>query len=1202
MGSHWQAWRSGFESPKGGCRCDDAFLERLLWVADSMRLRQIKLAGFKSFVDPTTVALPGNRCSIVGPNGGGKSNIVDAIRWVMGESSASQLRGKNLADVIFTGCDTRKPAGVASVELIFDNSGGRIGGEYAAYAEIAIRRQVSRDSQSVYTLNGTRCRRRDIADLFLGTGFGPRSYSIIEQDMIGRLVQAKPEELRVYLEEAAGISRYKERRRETENRIRHTRENLERLRDTRDELGRTLDRLQKQARAAERYRELKTQESLRRAELHALRYRDLSARLETLDLDLLRRQADLEQLRSQGQSLETELSEARLRHEEASEESRREQASFYKLREEIARIEQRLKLDGSRVEEFESELGELGARAAETRRQLDMDRQDIDGLRASIAELTPAVEAAERADAQADARLKEIEKAVAAWQEDWDTCSRDAAEADRAAQVQAARIEHCEGLMAGHEVRIERLAREEQAPDDVETGLVDSLAAGIAAHRERRSVLEQDVERCLKELAAAREAVLVCEADLDEARQDLQSLRHELATGQAAQQAALGHSDEPVREWLAGQGLDEAPRVGETLSVVPGWERAVELVLGDFVQGLRVDEAGGYADALAELTGGPVTLVEARLDAAPEGELPSLCSLIRSSDMKLGSLLHGVFAAETDAVALASRSALEPGQSIVTRSGLWAGPDWLRKFPEADAGQGFIQRAGELETLEVRVEDAERAVMEWQNELNGAREKVRALEGERESLQAEADATGESLAELKADHGVQQVRLESAAGERRRRQRERAELQRQFEQQGESLAAARKELAAAQQSAEALAPVGLSLTRAKTRLLEELDGARQAARSRHDDFHALNGRRQSRTTRLEAICTARERLVEQAGELERRRLALERNIEQTASPLPGLQSELDVKLAEQHEADARQRGIRTGIGELGEAIRKLEAARDEAAAAVDAARREREDARIERQGLQVEQANARERAEATGHALAAVLEELPHEAAAGEWQQTLERLDRSIRRLEPVNLAAIEEYGVESERKAWLDAQHDDLERALDSLQNAMRKIDAETRSRFRDTFDAVNGHLGEFFPKLFGGGQARLTLMGDDLLDTGVTVMARPPGKRNHSVHQLSGGEKALTAVALIFAIFQLNPSPLCILDEIDASLDDDNVSLVAELIREMSRNVQFLVITHNKLTMEMADHLIGVTMSEKGVSRLVSVAVEEAVAMAAS
>ena len=1167
-----------------------------------MRLKQIKLAGFKSFVDPTTVTLPGNLCSIVGPNGGGKSNIVDAVRWVMGESSARQLRGESLTDVIFNGSRSRKLSGVASIELVFDNSDGRIGGEYAAYAEFAIRRQVSRDSQSVYFFNGTRCRRRDIADIFLGTGFGPRSYSIIEQGMIGQLVEARPDDLRVYLEEAAGISKYKERRRETENSIKHTRENLERLRDTREELGRTLNRLQKQAKAAKRYRELKEEAGLRIAELHALRYRDLSDRLEKLERNLDRREVDLERLRAEQQSVDTDIAAARVAHEEVNESSRDEQTRFYELGANIARTEENIRSNQSRAKECKEDLDGVRGQLDECARQLDMDESDIEQLQQAIADLTPKVEAAEVEDEKAAAQLAHAERAYAEWQEAWEETGKRAAESARDAQVQAARIEHSEQLIANLQARLGRLDEDEQSPPAVESGQIDSLAAEIASRQRHRATLEADVDRCLKDLAAAREDILMREADLDEARQDLQSLRHELANLQAAQQAALGRTDEQVRDWLTEQGLDGAPRVGEILSVVPGWERAVEMVLGEFLQGLHVDDVGSYADALPALNGGQLALVEARMESALQGELPNLVSLIRSSDMKLGSVLHGVFAAESEAVAWGGRGSLKPGESIVTRTGLWVGPDWLRKLPETDADAGIIQRSQALETLEVRVEEAESVLADLQNGLDAARDRVRELEAERETLQAQADEVHEVLADMKADHGVQRVKLEAADAHRDRLQRERTELEGHIVEASERLAEARGKLAEAEQTAAQYASERQPLADAKGRLREELDQVRQAARARRDDYHALNSERQAHASGLEAIRTARHRLVEQAAAFDRRRLTLEENIRKSMVPLPGWQAELAIKLAEQHEVEERQRGVRTRLEALAGRIRELETARDESAARVEEARTGLESARVERQGLCVEQANARERIEATGHDLPDVLDGLPEDAVEETWEQRLDRLDRHMRRLEPVNLAAIEEYGVESERKAWLDAQHEDLERALDTLQAAIRKIDAETRTRFKNTFQTVNAHLAELFPKLFGGGHAYLTLTGEDLLDTGVSLMARPPGKRNASVHLLSGGEKALTAVALIFAIFQLNPSPVCMLDEVDAPLDDVNVARVAQLIREMSSDVQFLVITHNKLTMEMADHLIGVTMSEPGVSRLVSVDIEEAAAMAAS
>ncbi len=1167
-----------------------------------MRLKQIKLAGFKSFVDPTAVTLPGNVCSIVGPNGGGKSNIVDAVRWVMGESSAKQLRGQNLTDVIFHGCRTRPMAGVASIELIFENTDGRIGGEYAAYGEIAIRRQVSRDSQSSYYLNGTRCRRRDVADIFLGTGFGPRSYSIIEQGMISGLAKARPEELREYLEEAAGISKYKERRRETENRIKHTRENLDRLGDTRDELGRTLERLQKQARAAERYKQLKREEKRCAAELHSIRYLDISGRLETLDKGLQSKQANLERLRAAMQSLETRITRTRVRYEEVNEASRSQQTAFYQLRETIARIEQTLTLDRARLAELEQELEGLSNKAAETERQLGMDQNDIDSLGTAIAELSPRLDAAQAADAQATAQLEQVEQAYAAWQEDWDAFSAKSAETKRTTQMQASRIEHGEALLTSLVLRLERLADEEQAPAAVELSQVDRLVAEITTQQAQRASIEDAVEQCRSDIAEARESISNREGELDAARRELQILRQELATLRAAQEVALGRADDGTGDWLADQGLTGAQRLGETLSVVPGWEWAVEMVLGSFLQGLAVDDVLRFADALPKLGGGQLTLLEGRVPTSSSGDLPSLNSLIRSSNLQLGSLLHGVFAAASDAAAWAARATLGPGESIVTRSGLWLGPDWLCLRPGQQDEAGIIQRGQKLATLEVRVAAAETLVAKRQQDLEQERVSLHRLEQRRDALQQQADTANKALAELKADHGVKRVQLETANAQRRRLRREREELERQIDTEREKLGGAREHLAAAERAGLAQVPVGEALAEDRGRLQGNRERTRQAARSRHDELHALSVERQGHLARMEAIQLARQRLVEQAAEYEDRRAALTKSIAEVAAPLPDLQVELDAKLAEQLEAEQGQRATRTGLDGISEQIRALEAERDAAAAQVDAARGELETVRVERQGLVVEQANVRERVQATGHDLQDVLVALPDDAAAPVWEQRLEQLDRRLRRLEPVNLAAIEEYGVESERKAWLDAQHEDLWRALETLRTAIHKIDRETRSRFKETFAAVNSHLSEVFPKLFDGGHAELVLTGEDLLDTGVSVMARPRGKRNASVRQLSGGEQALTAVALIFSIFRLNPSPVCVLDEIDAPLDDSNVGRVAQLIKEMSRGVQFIVITHNKLTMEMADQLIGVTMGEPGVSRLVSVDIDEAAAMAAT
>lgn len=1165
-----------------------------------MRLKQIKLAGFKSFVDPTTVSLPGNRCAVVGPNGCGKSNIIDAVRWVMGESSAKQLRGENITDVIFNGSNTRKPTAQASIELVFDNSDGRIGGEYSAYAEIAIRRQVTRDAQSSYFLNGNRCRRKDILDIFLGTGFGPRSYSIIEQGMISQLVEAKPEELRVYLEEAAGISKYKERRRETENRIRHTRENLERLTDLREELGRQLDRLQRQARAAERYKELKAEERRLTAELHTLRYVNLHATLEARQSEIRELEVALEKAASEQQHIDTEIERRRSRHADASEEFNKVQGRYYQIGADIARVEEAIQFNQQRVKQLELDLDTVAQRSEEASRQLGMDEAEIEALRGRIGELEPQVETASDEDRASSEALASLESRNREWQQEWETLNRQVAEHERTAEVQASRVDHVEQLLARLRSRREQLEADAERVPVVASDDVDSLAQEIAALDEERRHNEQDIDRCLADLGAAREEVLENERVLDDARGDVQTLRHELASLEAVQQAALGRDERQAHDWLGEHGLGDARRLGELLAVAPGWERAVETVLGDYLQAIPVARIDDYEAALAGLSEGGVTLVEGRVEAEYAGELPSLASLVRSQDLKLGSVLHGVYAAETADVAFAERRRLAPQESIITRQGIWVGPDWVRVLGRADEEAGIIERAQQIDTLSLRVEEAERHLGDLQGRVARGRARVEALEAERERAQSRSNELNQRLGELKTDHGVRRVQKEEADARRERMRREGEELDAQIAQEVDKLGESRAALAEAEQAREIRAEerAAFALTRQDNE--RELEAARDAARNARDRYHALNGELGSLRSRLSASETARQRLLRQRQELEEQQRQLENGIQDNARPLPELKAELEAKLESRVAEEAKLGEVRSSLETIDAEVRELEAARGEAENQLAEVRSKLESARVDRQGLMVEERNLVEQVKATGFELEAVKASLAEDASEEAAAEALAAVDRRIQRLGPINLAAIDEYESQSERKEYLDQQNEDLEQALDTLLTAIRKIDKETRLRFKETFEKVNARLGELFPKIFGGGHAYLELTGEDLLDTGVSLMARPPGKRNASVHLLSGGEKAMTAVALIFAIFHLNPSPVCLLDEVDAPLDDANVSRFAELIKEMSADVQFVIITHNKITMEMADHLMGVTMNEPGASRLVSVDVEEAAAMA--
>ena len=1170
-----------------------------------MRLKQIKLAGFKSFVDATTVTLPGNRCAVVGPNGCGKSNIIDAVRWVMGESSAKQLRGENLTDVIFNGSNTRKPNNAASIELIFDNSDGRIGGEYAAYADIAIRREVSRDGQSNYLLNGTRCRRRDIQDIFLGTGFGPRSYSIIEQGMISQLVEAKPEELRVYLEEAAGISKYKERRRETHNRIKHTRENLERINDIREELGRQLDRLQRQAQAAERYRTLKTEESLLNAQLYVLRYQALKEGLGQREQKIAALEVDLEKAIAEQRHVEAQIEGQRKGFSEQTENVNGVQERFYKLGSQITHTEESLQFNRRRLVQLNEELERARKRSAEANQQVTSDDEQIQRMQAEVAELQPQAEALATADQSVQGALADLENQNKQWQQRWDSFNQEFSANEQEAQVQTSRIEYLQQLIARLNNRAQELTRLASDQPKQEGQLVEQMALEIDGLETQSRSLDELMAECREELSVARQATQGLEQSLESARGQVQELRQQSANLQAIQDAALGSHVPEAENWISDNDLSSAQRLGQNLSVVPGWEGAVESVLGRFMQALQVDDLTGFAGTLSQLAEGDLALVESRatdaVDARNEAlALPTVRSLLRDRSLAGSSLLYGVFAAESAEVALSKRQQLAPGQSIITREGFWVGPDWMRALHDADQTQGIIERGRAIESLALEIEEAEAQLATLVDQRQAARVQVETLEAKREELQRQANELNQSLSDRRTDHGVTRVKLEEAAARQEQLRKESAEVAEQLAQEKSRLEQTRSALAIAETVRSEQSVVKADLTEQREQLGERLQRGRDSARASRDKFHAVNVRLESVQSQLTVSLTARERVRTQQSQLADQMKGVQQGIEESQRPIPELETQLKEQLASRVGVEEELKQARANLETLESGIRALEAQRGKVSESVAKVREGLEDERVQRQGMAVQENNLLEQLGATGHELEVVQQGMPEEASETAWVEEIERMSRRIQRLGAINLAAIEEFDTESERKNYLDAQAADLEEALDTLLDVMQKIDKETRVRFKETFDAVNTKLGELFPKVFGGGSATLELTGDDMLDTGVTLMARPPGKKNSSIHLLSGGEKAMTAVALIFAIFHLNPSPVCLLDEVDAPLDDMNVTRFAALIREMSESVQFLVITHNKITMEMADYLMGVTMHEAGVSRLVSVDVDAAAALA--
>ena len=1171
-----------------------------------MRLKEIKLAGFKSFVDPTTVSLPGNRSAVVGPNGCGKSNIVDAVRWVMGESSARQLRGEALTDVIFNGSHSRQPTSLASIELLFDNRDGSAGGElgdgrFAAYSEIAVRREVSRDAKSSYFLNGGRCRRRDVADVFLGTGFGPRSYSIIEQGMISQLVEAKPDELRRYLEEAAGTTKYKERRRETCNRIRHTEENLARLNDIRGELEQRLAHLQRQARTAQRFSALKQEERQRTAELLAIRLASVDAQLLAQDAKTSTLERDYEATRGKRQTLDTALEKSRAEHAEQGDAISAAQGRYHALSAEAGRLEQAIEFHRERLRQLDRDQRALADRRAQNSAQIDEDVVRITHTRETIDARKPLLRKAGEADRDAASRLEELEQRLQLRQRAWEEFGNRGRENDSEIRVLQSRIGQGEQMLDRLRARLKKLAAEPAAVAD--TG-IDALARRIDETDRSACALATEAESAGRELTAQRRELGIRERALAASRDEAQRQRRELDALDAVQQAALGrdpNAADAVADWLAGKGLRFAPRLGEHIAVEAGWERAVETVLGDDVQAIVVDAAAAFAGELEQLASGRATLVETGALPVDAGPLPTLASLVRRGEGPVGSLLAGVFAAETVDAALQHRCRLAPGQIIVTRGGLCMGVDWVRLDKGKDAAASVIRRARELERRQTTVAEAEAEFAAQSERVTAIRRRITALEERRESARARHADIAAKLAHLKAEHDVRRVRLDEALARARRSAGEKAEVDAQIEAESGNLQTCRKRLATRNAAATCLRAEGEQLRRDRENDARGVKRAKQLANDARNAHQQLRLECEGLAAKLAASETACDRLRVQQRDLDATAGELRQAVARIEAAAPAQQDALAAKLAERLAYERKLTSLRQRLSVVDADIRTLSARRAQIEQDVDAVRSRLEGARLERERLAAKHDNLQAALAETGIDAATASRGLPDDATEEQWVTTLERLTRRIARLGPINLAAIDEFRTQSERKVYLDRQHDDIQQALATLRGAMERIDSDTKARFKRTFRQVNEQLKTLFPAIFGGGHAYLEMAGDDWLDAGVTLMARPPGKRNSSIQLLSGGEKAMTAVALIFSIFHLNPSPVCLLDEVDAPLDDTNVERFADLIRDMSNDVQFVVITHNKQTIEMADHLLGVTMQEAGVSRLVSVDVEEAARMAA-
>lgn len=1169
-----------------------------------MRLKYVKLSGFKSFVDTTKVSVPNNLIGIVGPNGCGKSNVIDAIRWVMGESSAKTLRGDSMEDVIFNGSSVRKPVNRAYVELVFDNSDGSAPGSYAQFAEIAIRRELVREGGSKYFINKTRCRRKDIQDIFLGTGLGPRSYSIIEQGMVGRIVESKPEDLRVLIEEAAGISKYKERRRETENRIRHTRDNLSRVEDIIGELETQLRRLKRQANEAERYKSLKEQQRELDTQLKTLRWSGLHGKVQERDVELERLQTEFESQVAEQRDVESQIEAMRQEQTELTETLNKVQADYYGVGGEIAALEQSIEHTRVTRQQQQEEFDRLAELEREARQNLELDQVRFIEAEQGQITIEPIVETLAEAYEQAHNQFQQADEEYQHWQEQWEKINREAADPEKEQEVQSARIEEQDRQIHHFSQRSTQvLGTLSEIDGKLDIAEIDQLKESVTSIDAQCSELENALQDKDQKIVGLR-------SELDETRERYNLVRHKLQddSGQlnslkALQAAALGEDNKEVNRWLQMRGIKDNERVASKLDINTGWELAVDTVLSKQVNAIAVNRLEELAADMRDFKDGRVWVVDQSSApvASSDAKLALLSDKVSSKDVQTAGWFHGIYAVDSVVDALQSRQLLAAHESIVTREGCWIGTNWASFGVAQDAESGILQREAQIEKLTDTVDLASHDLKNIDAKAEQAQSTIRELESTREQSRGEFRNKSHQRTELHNQLSRIEARNAELLTQRDKLLIEQQVLSDQLASSKDDVSMAHKLMEGAKELATNFDQRRQQLTQQRALLVETVEQARQQERSARDERQAkqieLQRLQSNRVSLQESIARITQQLEGQSA----RRGELAALLEQEEDPTANLREQLQGLLEGRIEVEKKLSVARNDLSEFENRMQSADQQRLGYDRKSKTVRDSLESVRMSRQEVVVRRDTIAEQLEKNTEQMTLLSQELPVELDLSTLEQQLQDVMRKVERIGAVNLVAIDEYEECSERKVYLDKQNADLTEAMATLEEAIGKIDKETRTRFKEMFDQLNEGFKQFFPKLFGGGSAYLELTGNDMLDTGVGVMARPPGKRNSTIALLSGGEKALAAVSLLFAFFELNPAPFCVLDEVDAPMDDANVERYAGVLKQLGEKTQLLFITHNKITMEVADVLVGVTMAEPGVSRLVAVDVAQAAAMAA-
>lgn len=1170
-----------------------------------MRLTHIRLAGFKSFVEPTSFAVPSNLVGVVGPNGCGKSNIIDAVRWVLGESKASELRGESMQDVIFNGSTNRKAASRASVELVFDNAEGRAGGSWNQYSEISVKRVLTRDGASTYYINQQAVRRRDVQDIFLGTGLGPRAYAIIGQGMIARIIEARPEELRIFLEEAAGVSKYKERRRETGNRLADTRDNLTRIEDILRELTSQIERLEQQATVARQFKELEEAKNTKQRLLWYIRYSEALEQKNTGQAKLERAKADLEAIQAKSISTQTELFAVRERQVDAQQQLENDQTQWIEANRQVSRLEADLRVMaesrarlGARVAELELEIQNWTARQEDANARLEEISGSTEELQAELEERIIALEEAELAVEPVEQALQVARSAV-------DQQRAGVMQIQQALSQVSSQQESASRAENTIQVKLDRLESEKQQIAAPSVHEMDEVQARVQS-------LEGELSQATNNLGELENKLTAGGAELDHVQAAFNAERDKYANAQAQLQALEKLNDQlaesaELKPWVESSGLGETPRLLGKLQVERGWERALESALRESLDSFQVrtlDLVEGFAKQppparVAFMESSPTS--NSNLPVGPE----DLASLVRSSDssvqQSLVQLLAGYLLAPDLPSALLKRKTLKPGQRVFTPQGHCVSVTGVSFYAADNAQSGRLERQQQIEALRTEV----RALDMLKNESMAKRDQLQLRTGEMKANVVQARNLVESLTKRLHEAQVQLIRLQEqqSRADSRREQigLDLALLQSELEEQRAILLESEDKYAELDEqlavASDALESRKDKVTEAEQALRDKQAQVQNTLRRKQDaEFNIRNQEsRQRECERDTAFASSQIQQIQQ-----RKQLAL--------AELEGLseiegQEALQGALEERVIAEEKVAVSRDALEQIMAKVSELERSEKESDKQADPLRDAVQDLALKIQAaeLTIEQyKNLMDEVHADVNELSQqfVAMEVPPKASVLQAEVT--RLTNGMQELGAVNLAALDELAAATERKSFLDQQAGDLIEAMETLEDAISKIDKETRDLLSETFGVVNGHFSRLFPKLFGGGEARLVMTGDEILDAGVQVFAQPPGKKNGTIHLLSGGEKALTATALVFAIFELNPAPFCLLDEVDAPLDDANTERFTRLVKQMSEQTQFLFISHNKIAMEMAQQLIGVTMQEKGVSRIVAVDLAAAEKMA--